>query len=126
MNRFALLFLIALSLTLAGTSDAASPQGRWRGSWQSQTSGHSGPLKARIRPTGTGTYRAIFVGRFAGVVAFVYPAKLDRVPGTCNQYSSSQRLPLLGTYRMSAQVTGNHFHATFQGKKDRGTFDMSR
>ncbi len=83
-------------------------------------------MRARIRPTGPNTYRAIFVGRFAGVVPFVYPAKLQRVAGTCDCYTSSQRLPLLGTYRMTAHVTSGRFYATFQGKKDRGTFDMSR
>ncbi len=102
---------------------AASPTGSWRGSWSSQTTGHRGPLKARIRQTSNDTYRAIFVGRFAGVIPFIYPAKLERVKGTCDCYTSSQRI---GSYRMTATVTPNRFHANFQGRKDSGTFDMSR
>ena len=122
-----------LILVLAGLSDfgisdlqAASPSGKWRGSWSSQTTGHRGPLRARVRPIDRDTYRATFVGRFAGVIPFVYPAKLERVPGTCNCYSSRQRLPLLGEYRMTATVSRDRFQATFRGRKDRGTFDLSR
>jgi len=83
-------------------------------------------LRARIRPLDDGSYRAVFVGRFAKVIPFVYPARLERVDGSCDCYTSSQRLPLLGTYRMTASVTGNRFQASFQGRKDRGSFDMSR
>ncbi len=111
---------------LAASGSAASPSGFWRGSWTSQTTGHRGPLKAHIRQTAPDTYRAVFVGRFAGVVPFVYPAKLERAAGSCDCYTSSQRLPLLGTYKMSAHIDANQFNATFRGRKDRGTFRMSR
>lgn len=121
-----LALLLTATILLSQVCQAGSPSGRWRGSWSSQTSGHSGPLRAHIRPSGEGGYRALFVGRFAGVVPFVYPARLERVPGTCNRYRSAQRLPLLGTYRMSAQVYGNQFRASFRGRDDRGTFRMSR
>ncbi|MCO8122285.1 hypothetical protein NHH03_11090 [Stieleria sp. TO1_6] len=104
----------------------ASPVGRWGGSWSSQSTGHQGALRARIRQVDSNTYRALFAGRFAKVIPFVYPAKLQRVPGTCNTYQSSTRLPLMGEYRMTATVSEHHFHATFQGRKDRGVFEMSR
>ena len=116
--------LIVSSIPSLGV--AASPNGSWRGSWVSQTTGHTGPLKARIRQTGDDTYRAVFVGRFAKVIPFVYPAKLQRVPGSCDCYTSSQRLPLMGTYRMTATVTPRRFHANYSSRKDRGTFDLSR
>ena len=120
--------LLTFSFILAGLTNvqAASPTGRWSGGWYSQSTGHKGPLKAKIRQTQPGTYQAVFFGRFAKVIPFVYPAKLERVPGTCNCYTSSQRLPLLGTYKMSATVTDHRFYATFGGRKDAGTFDMSR
>ncbi len=126
MNRAIRLLLLLCVSVCCVELEAASPAGRWRGSWSSQSTGHTGPLKAHIRQTDSDTYRAVFVGRFAKVVPFVYPAKLERVPGTCHSYSSSQRLPLLGEYRMTATVDAHRFHATFQGRKDRGTFDMSR
>lgn len=118
-----LLFLFALpSLDL----HAADPSGRWAGSWSSSETGHDGPLRARIRRVDEDTYRALFAGRFAKVVPFVYPAKLERVSGTCNCFQSTTRLPLLGEYRMTATVTAHHFDANFRGKKDLGVFRMSR
>ena len=129
MNR---IILCAIILSFApvfavGTNvQADSPSGVWRGRWNSQSTGHRGPLRARIRPVDSDTYQALFVGRFAGIVPFVYPAKLHRVPGSCDCYTSSQRLPLLGTYRMTANVTSNRFYATFGSQKDQGTFDMRR
>ncbi len=124
-----LAFVVTMLGSLVTTSpalSAASPTGKWRGSWNSAATGHSGPLKARVRQIDQDTYRALFVGRFAGVIPFVYPARLDRVTGTDNQYTSSQRLPLLGTYRMNATVTNSRFHANFRGGRDSGTFNLSR
>lgn len=126
MARLTSLILIAFLCTTTLTADAASPSGRWRGSWSSLSTGHRGPLRAHVRQTDADTYRAVFVGRFAGVVPFVYPAKLERVPGSCHCYTSSQRLPLLGEYRMTASVSEHRFHAKFQGRDDSGTFDLSR
>jgi len=124
-----LVFAVTLSASVAAASSslsAASPTGRWQGSWSSQSTGHSGPLKAHVRKVDHDTYRALFVGRFAGVIPFAYPAKLDRVSGTSNQYTSSQRLPLLGTYRMNATVTSSRIRANFRGGRDSGTFNLSR
>ena len=129
-NKYLKLALVAATLTSlvpAGTHlSAASPTGKWRGSWNSGATGHSGPLKARVRKVDHDTYRALFVGRFAGVIPFAYPARLDRVAGTENQYTSSQRLPLLGTYRMNATVTNSRIRANFRGVRDSGTFNLSR
>ncbi|MEX0824774.1 MAG: hypothetical protein WD119_01330 [Pirellulaceae bacterium] len=122
-----IIFFLAIStFGFVSAAQAASPSGNWRGTWSSTTSGHQGPLKARIRPIGQDSYRAIFVGRFAKVVPFVYPARLERVAGTCNCYTSTQRLPLLGDYRMTATVGPTNFRADFRGPRDRGSFAMSR
>jgi hypothetical protein len=128
-NPLKFAFVVAiLSCFVASSSSlsAASPTGKWRGTWNSGATGHSGPLKARVRKVDQDTYRALFVGRFAGVIPFAYPARLDRVKGTDNQYTSSQRLPLLGTYRMNATVTSNRIWANFRGGRDSGTFNLSR
>lgn len=124
-QRLVALLVLCLGLSAVNV-DAANPSGRWVGTWTSTTTGHQGALRARIRPVDSDTYRAIFAGRFAKVIPFVYPAKLERVPGTCNSYQSTTRLPLLGEYRMNATVTENRFNATFGGKKDSGVFQMSR
>jgi hypothetical protein len=128
LNMRRLLLSVALLSTalLPAAAPAASPTGKWRGAWSSQSTGHTGALRARIRQTGPDTYRAIFAGRFAMVVPFIYSAKLERVPGTCDCYRSRQRLPIAGTYQMTAHVSPHRFYARFQSKKDVGTFDMSR
>ncbi|MDE0866857.1 MAG: hypothetical protein OSA98_24020 [Rubripirellula sp.] len=127
--KLKLAFVVTLLVSFVAASSslsAASPTGKWRGSWTSQSTGHSGPLKAHVRKIDQDTYRALFVGRFAGVIPFAYPAKLDRVSGTSNQYTSSQRLPLLGTYRMDATVSSNRIRANFRGGRDSGTFNLAR
>lgn len=124
--KFHLLLLLALFSMPALSVSAEDATGRWVGGWSSHTTGHAGPLRARIRPVGSDTYRGVFVGRFAKVVPFVYPARLTRVPGTSDRYQSSARLPLLGQYRMTATVSGNQFYATYRGRRDSGVFQMSR
>ena len=119
------LSLIALSLfsTHLFADDAA---GRWRGSWSSGNTGHRGPLRATIRETPNGSYKALFVGRFAGVIPFAYRADLHPLPGSPGTYASVKRLPLLGNYHMHATVADSVFHATFRGKQDVGVFQMHR
>lgn len=123
--RFALPLVLALAV-LAGSASAANPAGRWVGGWSSSSTGHRGPLRAKIRQVDHDTYRALFAGRFAKVIPFVYPARLDRIPGTWNTYRSTTRLPLMGEYRMTATVTSHRFNAVFESKKDRGYFHLSR
>lgn len=123
------LFLTVITVVTSAASDlgsAASPVGKWRGSWTSKSTGHRGPLRAHVRRVDADTYRAVFVGRFFLVVPFAYPARLDRVPGTHDRFSSRQTLPLIGTYQMNASVSPHRFHATFHSGNDQGTFDMSR
>ncbi len=120
-----LVFLVLFS-SVQPSASAAFPTGKWRGSWSSHSTGHQGPLRARIRQTGPDSYRALFSGRFAKVVPFIYPAKLQRVPGTCDCYRTIKRLPLLGDYEMTAHVSARRFYARYKSKKDSGVFDLSR
>lgn len=83
-------------------------------------------MRARVRAIDSNTYRVWYAGRFAKVIPFVYPAKLKRVAGTTNVYSSSQHLPLIGEYRMTATVSSGQFQARYTSKKDSGVFQMSR
>lgn len=135
-----ILIATALSLSLtcgsgnafAATSDA-KPTGKWKGQWKSETTGHHGPLKAKIKALDNGHYRAIFAGRFFKIIPFIYPTKLERIAehdsgeqDSAERLRSVQRLPLLGTYRMDASVTEDKFHAEYKSKRDVGTFKLSR
>ena len=103
---------------------ASSPEGKWSGQWRSEATGHQGPLKARIRKLDNDRYRAMFRGRFFAVIPFIYPTTLQRSGDS--SFTSSQRLPLLGTYKMKAEVTSDQFKATFEGRRDTGVFELSR
>ncbi|QDT11057.1 hypothetical protein [Planctomycetes bacterium K23_9] len=98
LYRFARTIFVVILLTLVFSMSAIadSPQGKWKGRWLSDGSGHNGTLGAHIRPTGPTSYRAVFYGRFAVVVPFIYRANLQQVPGTCDCYTSTRKLPLLG------------------------------
>jgi hypothetical protein len=108
------------------TRTDGEPGGVWRGKWLSQSTGHQGPLGARIRRAGPSHYIAWFYGRFAGVIPFAYRASLEKVPGTADLYRSRKRMPLLGTYQTTARISHGRFHADFSGGQDRGVFVMSR
>ncbi len=124
-------FLLTGALTVqpavaspAEVAVASSPEGKWSGQWRSEATGHQGPLKARIRKLDNDRYRAMFRGRFFAVIPFIYPTTLQRSGDS--SFTSSQRLPLLGTYKMKAEVTSDQFKATFEGRRDTGVFELSR
>lgn len=123
---FPFLMIALVWLSASRPLHAAEPLGRWRGSWTSQSTGHRGPLRARVRAVDANTYRALFAGRFAGVIPFVYPATLKRVPGSSACFQTSTRLPLLGEYRMTAHVSPQRFYARYSSARDHGVFDLSR
>ena len=125
LNRFLLSFAILASLSLP--TFAGEPTGRWKGRWSSSSTGHSGPMRARITPTESGTYNAVFAGRFAGVIPFVYRAEM--VPtqswnGTV--YVTEKKLPLLGSYRMQSIVPGSSLNANWSAVGDTGQVHMHR
>ena len=122
------LILLAALIGLSSLSPAksAEPVGRWSGEWVSSSTGHQGPLRARIRQVDSGTYRALFAGRFAKVIPFIYPSTLRRIPGSCNRYQSATRMPLLGEYRMNATISSGQFQAIYHSKNDTGIFRMKQ
>lgn len=124
LAKFRIVLTAIFAFALFSVCAADSPVGTWKGRWSSATTGHSGPLRARIWADGTGGYQARFSGRFALVVPFTYKANL--VPDGYGNLVSSRRMPIVGTYRTSAQVFGNQFRASYSGGRERGQFRMSR
>jgi hypothetical protein len=123
------LFLLATAILAFSCccSQADDPTGRWKGSWISGKNGHKGPMRARITPTASGTYQAVFAGRFALVVPFVYRAEMRPVEtwnGTT--YVVEKRLGMLGSYKMDALVNGGKMHANWSAVGDSGQVQMSR
>ena len=122
-----LLFVLIGNVMNVSLAAADEPTGRWKGRWSSGTSGHSGPMRARVTPSSDGSYKAVFAGRFAVVVPFVYRAQLRPTQswdGTV--YVTEKKLPLLGSYRMNAIIPGNLFNANWSAAGDTGQVSMQR
>jgi hypothetical protein len=124
MKPFALLLLILLP-NLALASDPIA--GSWRGNWQSDKTGHHGPMRAFVRPANDG-YNVLFVGRFAKVIPFAYISHLTTTGRTDNGVSlaAEKKLPPFGTFRTDATAAANVFEATYSAKADHGTFRFHR
>ncbi len=120
----------AVPTSILGAEPAAVPDlsGSWSGSWESYQSGHDGPMKATFCQIGEGCYEVRFKGRFWGVLPFKYNVTLSvtEVRDGVVYLSGSQRLPLFGTFRYSAQATETCFSASYCAKKDHGAFTLSR
>jgi hypothetical protein len=127
MHRLFLCFTLMIATGANGYSQAPQITGRWTGEWISETSGHSGPLKARIRQIDDCTYRATFRGRFALVIPFWYTTKfhVDSHEDTAIVMSTTQQLPLIGEYRTTATVTPSVFDARYSSRRDSGRFFMT-
>lgn len=127
MHRMKLAAL-AMLLTLAFTARADDAKSRWKGNWTSDTTGHKGPLKASVTQEGPESYKARFTGRFAGVVPFMYTSKMH-VTGVENgrvHLAADRKLPMFGQFNTRAVIDGDRFDATYQAKKDQGSFRMER
>ena len=118
-----ILLLLLPSLALA--NDPVS--GRWRGNWQSDKTGHHGPMHAFVRPAKDG-YNVLFVGRFAKVIPFAYRSHMSTTGATDSgvSLSAEKKLPPFGTFSTQATATANVFEARYSAKVDHGTFRFSR
>ena len=128
--RFCTLLGLAIVLTSGASAARADDlSGRWRGTWNDAKSGHTGPLRAAVRPTRDGDYRARFTGRFAGVVPFWFGAKLHVVGETEDgrtMMQGAKNLGPFGSFRYSAVSDGRTFEADYSARRWYGRFRMAR
>lgn len=125
------LALVGLALVLPATTTALATDltGCWTGSWESCTSGHSGPLNATFTRCGETEYRVKFSGRFLKVIPFRYTVTLAVVEDRGDEVvlaGSSYLGRLFGTFSYHATATEGRFTADYTSKKDDGTFRMTR
>jgi hypothetical protein len=128
-NVFRCLFVAACLLmgSVGMQARGTEPTGRWKGRWVSGINGHSGPMRARISPTGSGSYKAVFAGRFALVVPFVYRAEMQPVHSWDGvNYVVEKKLGFLGTYRMQAKTDYGQMDANWSAVGDSGQIHMQR
>ncbi|MFO0936305.1 MAG: hypothetical protein U0798_07305 [Gemmataceae bacterium] len=111
------------------TATATGAGGGWRGEWVSETKGHHGPMRARVRPLDNGDYRVRYTGRFAGIIPFVYPATMHRVgEGATGEVflTNTTRIPFFGTFHADAVLTDNTFDSQFTSRRESGRFTLRR
>lgn len=128
MLRGAVALVVCSMFAAAAVAQDGPVAGSWAGQWVSDSTGHRGPLRATVRQLDAGTYRATYRGRFAAVVPFRYAMTMTVVGAddTVTYLAGEQRLPLFGTFRYSATVSDADFVATFESRRDRGRFVMTR
>lgn len=123
------LMLALLCLCLFVTTAEAGGRAVYRGTWRSQSTGHSGPMRARITPRADGNYDARFTGRFMLVIPFTYRVQLNSQgmgAGGQSLWAYKQLGPIVGSYSMSAQMNGGAFSGFFRAAGDTGSVSMRR
>lgn len=113
--------------TTAAPCSAQSAAGVWRGRWYAWATprrpAHSGTLNVRLRPAGPCEYRGLFYGRFAGVIPYVYRARVQRQGDTL---VSVKRLGPRRTYALRLQLAGNRMWGTWNTADGAGTVQLRR
>jgi len=121
--------MIAMLLASSQFGHAESPDGVWKGEWRSGSTGHRGPMRAKVQSRADGSYQAKFVGRFALVIPFAYRVTLQPAYDAFgNSILTAEKPlgPLMGSYRMTAQASGNQLNGSFQAAGDQGSIRMQR
>jgi hypothetical protein len=108
---------------------ANSIAGRWEGKWLSEHNGHSGKLRALIRPLDNGQYETRFHAKYGFIFSFGMEAKLDVKPASEGQWQFSGAEDLgkaYGVYRYEGKASVTNFFSTYKASFDHGTFQMTR
>lgn len=106
-------------------------EGRWEGTWQSDKTGHTGPLRCLITPQTDDLYQAWFHAKYKKVFtwSFAYKVDLHVEPrdGTF-QFHGQEDLGKLagGVYHYEGKASSTNFFSTYRCPKDDGTFQMKR
>lgn len=131
MARPRILTALALAtlLTLATPAVAVDLAGTWRGSWESTSTGHSGPLRATFRPCGEGRWAVDFSGRFFKLFPFRYSVTLEVIEDAGDRVTLAGNAwlgRLFGTFCYRAEADACRFEARYSSKKDGGVFRLER
>ena len=113
----------------AQPAPAAEILGRWQGTWQSDASGHSDPLRCLITRNDQGEYQARFHAKYHKFLTFGYAVKLKVTKsGEEFQFRGHANLHWWagGIYDYEGKATATNFFSTYRCKYDHGTFEMTR
>jgi len=104
-------------------------QGRWEGTWLSQTKGHHGSLRCLLTRETDYQYEARFHATYWKAFRFGYTVQLIVTPSeAAYQCRGDADLGWLagGTYHYEGTVTPTNFFSTYRAAGDHGIFQMHR
>ncbi len=105
--------------------------GRWQGTWQSKSSGHTNSLRCLVTRGENDIYFAKFHAKykkfFTWSFGYTVPLRVERTNGVY-QFDGEADLGKLagGIYRYKGEATAEKFFSTYDSKYDHGTFTMTR
>ncbi len=108
---------------------APGMEGRWKGIWHSDTSGHDGELRCIIARLDDQSLHARYRAKYGGFLTFEYDMDMSvRQEGDTYQFAAQADLGWLagGLYEYTGTVRGDTFEAIYTSKGDNGTFRMQR
>jgi hypothetical protein len=117
------------ALTPAGSGSTATIEGRWDGSWKSDTNRHYGKLRCIVSPTDRpGHYKFRYWGTFAKIFRFHYKVEYDAEhhDGAWQMAGESDLGIMGGKFHHTATIDGDKFDATYSSKWDNGKFNLHR
>src|SRR5690606_6268932 len=104
----------------------AAPAGPWEGTWSTGTNGHSGKLRAIVKPAPDAPgdydfrYHATWAKIFSGSYSVRFPVKKR---GGVFRADGEKSMGLFGTFGHKATISDRSFEATYSNDKgDLGTF----
>ncbi len=108
----------------------SSPSGPWTGTWSTPGNGHTGNLRAIVKPSPStpGEYRFRYHATWAKVFSGGYTVSYP-VTGSPGNYAANgkENLGGFGTFDHTAKITKTKFTASFSNNKgDVGKFAMTR
>jgi hypothetical protein len=112
------------------SGQVASPAGPWTGTWATSTNGHTGKLRAIVRPSEKKPgdydfrYHATWKKILSGTYSVTYPVIQS---GTTYRADGEEKLGVFGSFGHRATITARQFKATYSNDKgDLGRFEMAR
>ena len=109
--------------------DLSNLTGTWTGTWNSEISGHEGPLKAKFTISDANVVSARFTGRFFKIVPFKFLVKLDvtsQKDGVTKLSGKQDLGRALGVYHYDVTYQANEFVAKYHTDKDKGVFQVKK
>ena len=103
--------------------------GRWKGSWKSDKSGHSGGLRCIATKTGEDAYRCRFDATYALLLRFGYTMNMTADAREDVTYVAGEAdlgKTAGGVYEYEGRADGKTFRLNYRTKNDYGHFTLKR